>query len=256
MKKINKNRKIVSRTLQLFFLLTALIFVSGFGGSIMASDNMKFKSIGDVSSEDWERLAKKKIFFGHHSVGNNIINGVVDLQKEHLEIRLNIVKSHDASQFSSPIFAHSPVGSNTDSSSKIKEFDVFIRNGIGACADMAFFKFCFVDVVRGTDIRQLFEEYKTVISKIQQDYPDLMVLHCTVPLQVHKISWKTVVKNSMNFTSWKYTDNVRRNEFNMMLLEEYGRSGKVFDLALFEATRQDGSIEKNKGPDGKEFSGL
>lgn len=256
MKKNNKNRKIFFRTLQPFFTLIVLLLVSGFGDDIMASDNMKFKLIGDVSIEDWEKLANSKIFFGHHSVGNNIINGTIELQKEHPEIMLNIIKTHDASQFSSPAFAHSPVGNNTDPDSKIKEFDAFIRNGIGLNADIAFFKFCFVDIVRRTDVHKLFKEYKAVISKIQHDYPEISILHCTVPLQVHKLTWKTVVKNIINFTSWKYTDNIRRNQFNNLLREEYGKSGKLFDLALLEATCPDGSIVSYLGPKGKKFFGL
>jgi lysophospholipase L1-like esterase len=73
---------------------------------------------------------------------------------------------------------------------------------------------------------------------------------------VHNLNWKSYVKNALHFTSWKYTDNVRRNEYNAMLLNEYGQTGTVFDLALFEATRQDGSRVQFNGPGGKEYLAL
>ncbi len=249
-------KNIVYRTIPGHLLLAVLFFLNFMGGSAVASDNNGLKSINDVVSEDWKKLSGQRIFFGHHSVGNNIFSGINDLQKKHPEISLNIIKSHDAASFSSAAFLHSAVGNNTDPISKIHEFDLFMHNGLGAKADIAFFKFCFVDVVRTTDIQQLFKEYTSVIDKIQKDYPDLTIVHSTVPLQVHKMTWKTYVKNIMKFNSWKYTDNVRRNEFNTMLLAKYGKKGKVFDLALLEATDQDGSIEQFQGPGGKKYLAL
>ena len=239
-----------------FLLLPIILLVSSLlYANLRAMDSsiMQFKSIADVSSGEWQDLANKKIFFGHQSVGNNIIQGLLDLQKKYPNIQLNIVRTKNPARFSSPIFAHAAIGSNTDPYSKMQEFAELIHNGIGARADIVFFKFCFVDIGRTTDIRQLFAQYKATIAQIQRDYPHLLIAHCTVPLQVHRLNWKSYVKNLLHFTSWKYTDNIQRNAFNAMLLKEYGPTDRVFDLALFEATRPDGSLIQFKGPGGKEY---
>lgn len=247
-----------TRLVRDFLLLTALLGYCLSSAILWARDSntMQFKTITEVAGKEWQSLANKKIFFGHQSVGNNIIQGLSALQQEYPEIRLNIVRTESAEEFSAPIFAHTTIGSNTDPYSKIKAFEAALHNGIGGRADIAFFKFCFVDIGRTTDIQKLFAEYKAMVARIRHDYPNLLLAHCTVPLQVHRLTWKSYIKNTLHFTSWKYTDNVRRNEFNAMLLHEYGQTGTVFDLALFEATRQDGSPVQFNGPNGKKYLSL
>lgn len=66
----------------------------------------------NVSAAGWGELAGKKIFFGHQSVGYDIMEGVSALQKEHPSIRLTIVETTDPSRFDGPVFAHAQVGRN------------------------------------------------------------------------------------------------------------------------------------------------
>ena len=252
-----KNRtNVVCRPLTVVCLLLAFFCSVITVGKSMASGLSELNKLTTVSSADWERLQQSKIFFGHQSVGNNIIKGLEDIGRQFPRLRLNIAKTIDPGRFISPIFAHNTIGVNTDPYSKIQDFDKIIHQGIGIRADIVFFKFCFVDIVRDTNLDALFTKYKNVVRRIQHDYPHLTVLHCTVPLQVHRPSWKTYVKNALHFTSLTYTDNVRRNEYNSRLLREYGKQGTVFDLALFEATRQDGGTVKFTGPGGKEYLAL
>ncbi len=49
------------------------------------------------------------------------------------------------------------LGQNTVPQSKIDDFVKYIQNGIGAEADIAFFKFCYIDFAKETDIKKLFE---------------------------------------------------------------------------------------------------
>ena len=49
----------------------------------MPEEKVSFPSIKDVPAEKWKRLSQKKIYFGHQSVGNNIINGIEDLMREY-----------------------------------------------------------------------------------------------------------------------------------------------------------------------------
>ena len=73
-----------------------------------------FISIKDIPQEQWDRLARKKIYFGHQSVGYNIVDGLVDLLREYPDIRLNIVETHDAADFNVALFAHSKIGRNVE----------------------------------------------------------------------------------------------------------------------------------------------
>ena len=57
------------------------------------------------------------------------------------------------------MFAHSPIGTNMDPGSKIARFREIMDSGVGQAADIAFFKFCFIDVDHDTDIDALFESY-------------------------------------------------------------------------------------------------
>ena len=49
-------------------------------------------------------------------------------------------------------------------------FENVLEKEIGNKADIAFFKFCFVDVHTDTDIRKLFLEYSKRMNEIQKRY--------------------------------------------------------------------------------------
>ena len=139
-------------------------------------------SIDDVSMEDWAKLAKKKIFFGHQSVGYNIIEGIKDIISERDQIKLNIVETHDSAEFDNPIFAHARVGRNTDPVSKINGFRNIIDAGVGDKVDIAFFKFCYIDVMRDSDTQKIFDNYRNTIEDFKARYPETKFLHMTIPV--------------------------------------------------------------------------
>ena len=73
----------------------------------------------------WKRLAQKKIYFGHQSVGFNIIDGIEELIRENPRFQLNIVETNNPSDFNVALFAQSPLGKNRYPDSKIKAFESF-----------------------------------------------------------------------------------------------------------------------------------
>ena len=54
-------------------------------------DNNQIKTIKQIPIQKWENLAQKKIFFGHQSVGNNILLGINEVKSTNDQIRLNII---------------------------------------------------------------------------------------------------------------------------------------------------------------------
>jgi len=57
----------------------------------MKTSAIKFQSINDIPQEKWDKLAQKRIFFGHQSVGFNILNGLNLIMADNPHIKLNIV---------------------------------------------------------------------------------------------------------------------------------------------------------------------
>jgi len=201
-------------------------------------------SIKDIPDSAWKKLSKKRIYFGHQSVGNNIINGIKDLMKENSQINLNIVETADPADFKIGIFAHSSVGKNENPQSKIDAFANFMENGIGNMADIAFFKFCYVDVTARTDVERVFADYKNTISRLRESYPGTMLIHVTAPLTVTKTTFKTWIKKIIRKKDiWEYDDNIKRNEFNDLLRNEFEGKEPIFDLAKVESTHPDGRME-------------
>jgi hypothetical protein len=54
-------------------IITSLFIFSCSGGN-MPKEKVSFPSIKDVPAEKWKELSQKKIYFGHQSVGFNIID--------------------------------------------------------------------------------------------------------------------------------------------------------------------------------------
>jgi len=207
----------------------------------MSEKEFVFKTLHDVSQSAWDNLSEKKIFFGHRSVGNNIIAGIMDLVQQHPKIKLRIVETNDPADFNAPLFGHAKNGENQDPSSKIAGFASALNKGIGNKADIAFFKFCFVDIIDKTDIQKVFGDYVNTMSYLKNKYPKTIFIHVTVPLSVTRTTIKTWIKKIMGKKKiWEYDHNVRKNQFNDLLRDEYGDKEPIFDLARAESTFPDG----------------
>ena len=194
------------------------------------------KSLDNVSAVEWDKLAAKRIFFGHQSVGYNIMDGVRTLMKEHPSIRLTIVDTKDPSRIESPVFAHAQVGRNEDPGSKCEAFEQYLDSGIGSRVDIAFLKFCYVDVNRDTDVGEMFESYKAMVQRIKTNYPGLILVHVTVPLTSSDHNLKARFKALVNKALGRKDANVARSELNERIRNEYGGSAPVFDFAAIEST--------------------
>jgi len=225
------------KTFLLFFCLSLCLLST----ICLAGNEMKYSTIEDVPQVKWQELAEKKIYFGHQSVGFNIIDGIQDIMKEHPDIQLNIVESRqlDGDQGT---FIHSRVGENRKPDTKIVDFVNVIDRELGTTPDAASLKFCYVDAYDAIDVKEVFQHYRKAMATLEQEHPKLKIIHFTMPLRTQKITWKTRVKLLAGKDVWEFEDNIKRNEFNRLLLTEYQGKEPVFDLARFEATDPDGKI--------------
>ena len=218
------------------------IILSCSGGS-MSDQKYTYESLEKVTDAAWENLSQKKIYFGHQSVGNNIIDGIEMLVKLNPSIKLNIAKTTDKADFSRGIFAHSLIGGNTNPQSKVADFVKNLDSGIGTTAEAAGLKFCYIDFNGRTDAQKLFGEYKKSIDEIKKKYPNLTIIHFTVPLLKVQSGPKAWVKKILGRTLDGTVDNIKRLEYNALLEKEFAGKDPIFDISKAESTYPDGRRE-------------
>ncbi len=200
-------------------------------------------------------LQHKRIYFGHQSVGANIIDGIRDLSRNGSVPALNITESAQPDAYADPVFGHSPIGRNHDPRSKIDAFAAVLDAGLGNKTEIAFFKFCYVDVTDGSDVAGLFGYYRQVMAQLARAYPGTRLIHVTVPVTVMPGVLRRFVGELRRRRNRIGHDNLARAEYNRLLLETYSGKEPVFDLAAAESTKPSGQALRYS-LQGREFRGL
>jgi hypothetical protein len=195
----------------------------------------------ELSDEQARHLATQTVFFGHQSVGDNIVQGVRDLMVEDRRLHLNIINSAYPGGIAGPAFVETHIGENTRPDSKNDAFRAIIDKGLGARGGIAIMKYCYVDIGPDTDISSMFQNYADLVSHLKAKYPALKIVHVTVPLTTVEPAGKAWLKGLLGKPTAR-ADNVKRNQFNQLLKETY-ESRTIFDLAQVESTHADGSRE-------------
>lgn len=197
--------------------------------------------MGDESlRQDLLLLQNQRIYFGHQSVGVNVIEGVKDYLTEFNDIHLNMISLKDSIQLPESFFADSFVGQNSKPDSKCDAFASIIKESLADRLDIALMKFCYVDIRGFTDVEAVFRYYRTTMDSLKSRYPRIQFVHVTVPLAWRSAEWKRVIKIILGLENKSIAEAEKRNAFNVMLTEHY-RNEPVFDLAKVESTRPDGS---------------
>jgi hypothetical protein len=209
-----------------------------------------YSRLDAISQDRWDGLAQQRIFFGHKSVGANIVEGLQAVMAKRPAIKLNIRETSAPEDLSGPVFAHSPIGTNKDPGSKIARFREIMDSGVGRAADIVFFKFCFVDVDHATDIDALFQNYVQLVDELGKRYPDLKIVTFTVPLLSKPVGIKDRLKKILGRLPWHEEDNVQRNLLNEKLRARF--AGSLFDLAAVES-RIEGTKKATFRKDGKDY---
>lgn len=211
-------------------------------GNLTTKEIIRFN---DISSESWKALSRKRVFFGHHSVGRNILQGIREIMNDRPDISLNLKETETLAFVNGPLFAHYRVGENLDPYSKIDHFREILKNALtNGGFDIAFFKMCYVDIDSNTDIQKVFDYYKRTLIDLELLYPNTIFIHFTVPLKASPLGLKTWVKRLIGYpVKWTDPQNIRRNEFNQLVLRAYEGNKPVFDLAMWESTYPNGNRE-------------
>jgi hypothetical protein len=199
-------------------------------------------SLSEVSDSQWAVLAGTKVFFGHQSVGFNILEGIKTVLAAHPKIGLKIVESEHPETVEGGALVHAFIGVNGMPGTKLAAFDAVMLKGIGPKGGIAMYKYCFLDITAATDVQSVFQTYRNNMTKLHAAHPDIKFVHLTTPLTVNGSGWRNRLKRMLGKPT-AADFNARRNEYNTLLRAEYQSKEPLFDLAAFESTHADGSRE-------------
>jgi hypothetical protein len=187
-----------------------------------------------------ETLSRRRVFFGHQSVGVNVMDGLRALASQQgVELRIAEVSTG----LPAATFGHAFVGENGRPRTKLHGFARAVDAGAAAGADIALVKFCFVDVKADTDVAALFAEYQATLAQLRARHPGTVFVHVTVPLTTIPGGAAATMKRMMGRAAPELLENVRRDDYNALLRKAYGGKEPLFDLARVEASRPDGTAE-------------
>jgi hypothetical protein len=219
----------------------------------MSGDNARVADYvpdADLKS-DLAQAGALRVFFGHQSVGANVVEGLGELRSMAGDTALHVI---DASGEAPPhaFFAQAKLGKNGDPFGKLAAFRHTVDSVLPGRLDAALLKICFVDLGRGTgnDPDSLFTAYRRTMLDLETANPGLVLIPVTSPLTVPDYKARgrlDMVKGALGRWLGRPDDNSRRAEFNGRLREAF-RDRSIFDLAAIESTRPDGTrVRYGKG---------
>ena len=233
-------------------IIASLVVLGGIGLLLVAGMSQRVrwepldpdaKPLPKLSPDHWKSLASSKIFFAHMSVGRDLLDGIEDLQRDGVDAKLIIRELSEPGVLTKPVLAHALLGHNSDPARKIESFRQLVDSLQSTPPDVAFMKFCYVDISHDTDVPRLFAAYTAAMDELQARLPTTRLVHLTVPLCAPVNGFVPSVK------AWIKTwlgrpgvaaDNAKREEFNRLLRGTYGVKGLLIDIAEAESSSSRG----------------
>lgn len=214
---------------------------AGWASTASASGASAASAADPMLRADLEKVARRTVFFGHQSVGANILEGVRELAAQE-GVPLRLAEVGGAGAVAPGTFGHAFIPENGQPERKLEGLERALGPG-PAAVEVAFLKLCFVDVVGATDARALFERYRSTLKALQARHPRTTFVHLTVPLTTVQSGWKAFVKSLLGRAPYGFEENVRREEFNALMRQAYQGKEPFLDVARLESTGPDGRPE-------------
>ena len=197
-----------------------------------------------ITTEDLTAVAHTSGFFGHQSVGMNMLNAIPGIYTDRGVSAPSIEQGRVEATPNGGFIAHQFIGENTKPLLKIEDFNRTMRDGMARQVDVALMKLCSLDITSSTDVDALFARYRDTMAALERDFPDVTSIHVTVPLTIEPnvlSRLKTLVKKLLGRSDqFGQADNVARERLNALIRREYG-GHHLFDLAAIESTKPDGT---------------
>jgi hypothetical protein len=211
-------------------------------------------NVQTTMTQAFERARSARVFFSHHSVGQNLIDGVQRWSAEQTGGGVQLLPLEQAVSQPGPLWLHASGGRNGEPESKVDFFVQAIDRQADQPPRLAFMKFCYVDFNPQTDVEQLFGYYQKAIDGLKSRHPGIVFGHVTVPLTRYPTDLKWRLYRMIGRPVWEDAANIKRQAFNERLLQTFSKD-PIFDLARGESTHADGSREAYER-DGKTYYAL
>jgi hypothetical protein len=207
----------------------------------------------------FDLAATRRLFFGHQSIGAQVITGINELADDLGRPDIPVV---DVDVTGIPatggVVAHAYVGINGDGFTKTRgdhphepgataSWGERIRDGLSSEIDTAVLKFCYADLRPGSvhwvgDTQvgytpaELFAEYKAAIDALVTDFPSIAFIYATEPV----VYIYDEDDEGPGGTGGNHANDLRY-AFNQLVRAEYGHTGRLWDIALAQSTDPAGS---------------
>jgi hypothetical protein len=238
------SKAIIIRT---FFISIALL-----GCSERRTERLLVKDDKDLK-EDLKVLGQERVFFGHQSVGNNILAGLREIINENPEAQLNFLNWTDSLRLSQTYFVGGSIGKNGKPMSKFDDYVRFVEKLSDANLSIALMKLCFIDITQQSDVDHIFDEYVSTIESLKQKHPSTTFVHVTVPLTAEADIARRIYRLLRGRVIDYVADNRARERYNEKLRRRFA-SEPIFDLAVVESTHPNGNREGGQTPSGIYYS--
>ena len=210
-------------------VLAALLACCACGGPEPATMNTH-SVIDDELKADLETLRGARIFFGHQSVGVNILEGLAELSRE-AGIPVQI--------------GEGPVGANRNPASKFEDFARRAESTPAGELQVMAVKLCYADFEPSTDVDALIRAYRDAVARVRKAQPGVRIVHVTPPLWARPSGFKAGIKRMLGRSIWEEQGDAHAQSYREKLLAAFPGE-PLFDLGRLESTRPDGSREENQ----------
>lgn len=198
-----------------------------------------------TAPDDLARASQVRVLFGHQSIGANILSGIDALYSEAQRPRLKVVESTERVNEQGPFLQHALIGNNGDPAGKIEAFAAILDAGTAETVEVAIMKLCYIDFTAYTDVEALFRSYAETLDALEARYPNIIFLHATAPLTVEPgltTALKSTAKAWLRGRLYSPPENQVRERYNALVRAKYGDTGRLLDIAAWEALQSDGTL--------------
>lgn len=175
-----------------------------------------------------------RLLFGHQSVGDNIVQGLTELPSQNRP-ELEISPLAEVSPGTASVLCHFRAGVNGDPDSKLADLRRTLEDNQHLAFNAVLLKFCYVDLTETRDAEPLFGRYLAWIEDLRRRFPELAILHSTIPLRCASPGLASSVRRALGQPDPQLDRNAARHRFNELLREHYAGGRALFDLARIEA---------------------
>jgi hypothetical protein len=179
-------------------------------------------NVASAITTELTTVARTRVFFGHQSVGMNVLDAVPGVYADHGVSAPPIEQGGTQPGPNGGFIAHQYIGVNGKPLLKLEDFDRTMRGGMGRQVDVALMN---IDVDSSMDVDALFARYRDTMGALERDFPNVTFIHVTVPLKTEATS---------------EADNVARERMSALFRREYA-GHHLYDIAKIESTKPDGT---------------